>query len=959
MKLSKYILFGLLLILTSANTFAQKDLSYYLQMSGQTRYDSLTLRGLQHWDMMDTLKLIKEFQIIRDYAKKHNDPILGFYAEYFDYLFSGTDKRSIKSKKRQENFLNLYNRVKKLPSNSQTERLWADIEHESAKALTTTKSSDPKVLRFFLQADLRYRKIGYKNVFLAGFKLAHLGHYYYDIIADYDVALKYLKEAEHYILNDPIDFHRIYLYRAIATCLVEKKRYAEAIQYNELGIKQVLSKKDSVRVGGMTGNIGEIILNHTNHPFDAETYFRKELVLRLKYKPKGTEDIAKVYGNLCQVAGLKRQADSVKIYYEKALEMALIKKKSSDIHYILRSLYFNRMVADSLLGDYKSAFQFRNLYNQEDKIINNQDLKLATTQASVQFESEKFKLQADLSEEQAQNSRFWIIIISLLLLLALLSAIGLYNFQKTRREKLAHQLEIESNETKRLTELDSLKTRFFTNISHEFRTPLTLILSPLQDLQKEYPQKGTFKIMQQNAERLLSLINQLLDLSKLEARQMEVTPTEGDLAQIIQLILVSFESLAQNRNILFRYQQSHTIWTTRFDADKVEKVVVNLLSNAFKFTPENGRVQVKANYSQNRLNLEIQDSGIGIPPENLPYIFDRFYQVNDELQRNYEGTGVGLALVKELLNIMNGRITVESEVGRGTKFTVTLPCEPVEIKRSFQVKAMAKEIPNHSIINQKNEQKVIDEGNKGVLLIVEDNTDMRAYISSIFKENYQIIEAFDGQDGIEKTIQNVPDLVICDLMMPRLNGLEFCKLIKNNEITSHIPIVMLTAKAALNDRIEGLELGADDYLAKPFNSQELQIRVRNLIQNRELLQQKHQQNVVILSQNITPSEPSIEDKFLTKVNANIEQHIADSSFNIENLGELLNMSSVQLRRKLKALTNQTAVEYLRNYRLEKAATMLKNKEGNVSEIAFSVGFESVPYFSKTFQERFGVKPSDW
>jgi hypothetical protein len=457
------------LLLASTIVFAQKDISYYLKLSGRARFDSLFVRGLRHWDKMDTLKLMREFHLVRDYAKTHNDPMLGYYTDFLDYFSSNVDKRNIKPQKSLENFLSLYKKVKTLPSNDESELFLGDIEHEIAKTMILSKSHHLPVLQYFLKADLRFRKIGYENVFFAGYKLTHLAHYYYDIVADFDEALKYLKEGEKFIQKDPIDRRRIYFYKTIAQCLVEKKRYQEAIRYNELGIKQVTSKIDSVRVGGLTGNIGEIILNHTNRPADAEPYFRKELVFRLKYKPKGTEDIAKVYGNLCQVAGVKRQADSVKMYYEKAFNTALIKKETKDFHYIVRSLYYNRMVADSLLGDYQSGFHFRNLYYQEDKIINNQDLKVATSQASVQFESERFKLQADLSQQQAQNTRFWVVIISLLLLLALGLAVFLYFFQKTKREKLAQQLENELIETKRLTELDSLKTRFFTNISHEFR----------------------------------------------------------------------------------------------------------------------------------------------------------------------------------------------------------------------------------------------------------------------------------------------------------------------------------------------------------------------------------------------------------------------------------------------------------------------------------------------------------
>ncbi|WP_162794095.1 ATP-binding protein [Runella rosea] len=542
-------------------------------------------------------------------------------------------------------------------------------------------------------------------------------------------------------------------------------------------------------------------------------------------------------------------------------------------------------------------------------------------------------------------------------------------FRNTEQNKrlAEQQLTFNIEQSARLKELDTLKTTFFANISHEFRTPLTLILSPLNDLQREFPKREIFRIMQQNAERLLALINQLLDLSKLEAGKMTVEIQQADLSQFLRQLLASFESLAQSKSIVFQYEQSHPTRIDYFDADKLEKIVTNLLSNAFKFTPEKGRIEVRVDYTERDCIIKIKDSGIGIATERLPVIFDRFYQADQGNNRNFEGTGIGLALVKELVDVLRGRIEVKSELGKGSTFVVTLPCDAAtwsqylnknEPVRMVEKTATFEQIVNYSVL----EGAAAAEGGLDlpILLIVEDNPDLRQYVRGIFGERYQVEEAQDGEEGLRKAFELVPDIVICDLMMPHLNGFGFCQALKTDPRTNHIPVVMLTAKATLEDRLEGLTLGADDYLAKPFSSNELQIRVQNLLQQRRLLQQKYGQNGVLT--NPSPAAlkgPSMDDVFLEKALKVVERSIADSNFDVETFAEAMSMTSVQLRRKLKAITGQTVTVFVRNYRLEKAAELLRSRAGTVSDIAYQVGFESLPYFSKVFQERFGKTPSEW
>ncbi|MFN8354783.1 MAG: ATP-binding protein [Spirosomataceae bacterium] len=963
-ELKKYLKFSIALlafiILPTLAGWAQKSTENYLRLQGQARLDSLTLHLHSVWKSLDSTQAFVEIGSVKKYADKTGDKVLAAFAEYLKglYLLSGKQKN-------EKAYAFYYNRVcsqlKALPPDALTMSVSADNEHYMGVTLYLTSDYSERAINHLLTADLMYRKLGYENNLFAGYHLNYLGLYYLERIADYETAFRYLKEGEQYIQKDPVDQHRIQLYRNLAKCLVEKKQYAEAIRYNKLGIAQVHTKKDSIRVGALSGNIGEIILNHYPNPVDAEPYFLKELTYRLRYRPDGHDDVAKVYGNLCQVAGVKRNHDEMIRYFNLAITTIQRQKNEADRNSVLRAIYKNRMIADTLLGDYKSAFLHQSLYQEALAKANKQDLQLASSEASVRFDAEKFKLQAELANEQSQNARFWIVVVSLLLLLVLIGGYFLYYRQRIRKDELTRQLSFEHKEAERLAEIDTLKTRFFANISHEFRTPLTLILSPLKDLRKEFPQRDIFHLMQQNAERLLSLINQLLDLSKLEAGKMETQVQKGDLPPFLKYIFASFESLAQDRNMLFQYRQSQEHQMAYFDADKLEKIVTNLLSNAFKFTPENGRVEVHANYTEQQLVLKVQDWGIGIEADRLPHIFDRFYQGDDSNIRNYEGTGIGLALVKELVEVLKGSIAVESQVGKGTTFSVQLPIDeqswPQSLLGSDVVVAKSSLSASLPVLLSNNVQS---NSELPILLIVEDNADLRRYVRGQFETEYQILEAKDGQEGLEMARELIPDLVICDLMMPRLDGFGFCKALKTDMRTSHIPVIMLTAKATLEDRLDGLALGADDYLAKPFNTNELQIRVRNLISIRETLRQKYNSGQSLIP--IVDDAPKVltpNDEFLRKVGQIIDQHILNPTFEVETLAELLMMSSSQLRRKLKALTNQTVIEFIRNYRLDKAAVLLKDKKGNVSEVAFQVGFESLSYFAKVFLERFGKTPSEW
>ncbi len=561
----------------------------------------------------------------------------------------------------------------------------------------------------------------------------------------------------------------------------------------------------------------------------------------------------------------------------------------------------------------------------------------------------------------------------------------LYRFQK-QRFLLQQQVRFEHKEASRLAELDALKTQFFTNISHEFRTPLTLILGPIEQAVQDYAQDVRFTLIQRNANRLLSLINQLLDLSKLEAGQLRPEPERGDMAVFFRILASSFESLAQSRRVQFLFAQNKSTCLADFDRDKVEKIISNLLSNAFKFTPAGEQVRMSVQFpesgSPDTVQVIIEDTGIGIAADTLPRIFERFYQrsanaVEGQANRSYGGTGIGLALVNELVQVLNGHIGVTSTEGVGTLFTITLPITVIETADIPGLPglnpAQLSGQPAHTLTVETPvatyAPALTDPLTENILLIIDDNADVRAYIRSIFEADYQIIEAEDGQEGLEHATTTLPNIVICDLMMPRLDGFGFCRALKTQEATSHIPVVMLTAKATVEDRIEGFGLGADDYMTKPFNRAEIQARVRNLVQQRQRLYQRFVTNLIPAATNHTPvtnaAEPIrpallvAEQKFLDRLSAVVLQHLDNTDFSVETLAETVNMSRTQLHRKLKAIANTTATNFIRDIRLNKAADLLAEGEETVSQVAYAVGFDSLSYFAKVFQERFGVLPSQY
>lgn len=532
-----------------------------------------------------------------------------------------------------------------------------------------------------------------------------------------------------------------------------------------------------------------------------------------------------------------------------------------------------------------------------------------------------------------------------------------------QKKRLAN---VKQAETARLKELDEVKTRLFTNITHEFRTPLTIILG-MTNLVKEKPDEwlepGTEKI-RNSGQYLLHLVNQMLELSKLESGNMPLHIYQQDIILQLRYLVELFSSMALIRDIQLQFKPHTDHYLMDYDADKMMHIVTNLVSNALKYVQDGGSVVVStveiSKNGSNDLLIRIQDNGQGIPAKHLPFIFDRFYRIEEDIAQFENGSGLGLALTKELVKLMEGSIRVESKPGEGTTFTLQF-----SVKNNAPQKEMAgfsdvKEkisafLPVSNKKYEKPADSKIDEGERPILLIVEDSPDLVEYLTAILENEYHLEVAANGREGLKKAFEYIPDIILSDVMMPEMDGIAMLEKLKTDQRTSHIPIVMLTAKADIASKLNGLDRGADDYLAKPFNEEELHVRLKKLVELRKLLRKRY------ASMETLPKTDDkaviIEDAFMQKIRCIMETNLDNDQFGIYELCKEIGMSRAQLYRKFKSLTDKTVNEYLMNFRLFKAKEMLLKTDLNVSEVAWEVGFKNLSHFSRAFRETFGQNPS--
>ena len=591
----------------------------------------------------------------------------------------------------------------------------------------------------------------------------------------------------------------------------------------------------------------------------------------------------------------------------------------------------------------------------------------------------------------------WAILVYLLMLFG--SVYGIIRFQahRSRTQTMLRMQELEFNH---LRQVENMKSRFFANLSHEFRTPLTLIKGPLEQLMNGRIKSNHlhyYQMLYRNAEKLQRLIDQLLELSQLEAETIPLRAEPQDLVRLLQGFIETFHPLSVQKKIDLIFRAEVSTVPALIDRDKFEKIINNLLSNAFKFTPIGGRIVVELRCEQNpaiensasaeTAVVSIIDSGIGIPEQDRQNIFNRFFQVDDSVKRGYGGSGIGLALVKELVTLHQWEISVTSREGKGSTFILQIPVyKPAQNIPDAEEPPATVESENDPLLIQTPDpasntdglyafadhpatattgsgktKAAVTASHRGLsrpkILIVEDSADVRFFLADQLGHAFDTEQADTAQEGIALAAKTMPDLILSDVMMPVVDGIEFCHRLKSDWQTSHIPVILLTAKALPDDKIKGLETGADDYITKPFNMDELVARIKNLIDQRKRLRDKIKQELNLRPEAL--ADNSVDKEFMQKLLAALEQNLADENFDSERLAQKLFVSRSRLHRKLRALTGQAPGEFIRMYKLKRAAQMLVENRVSVTQIAYEVGFGSPAQFTRAFKKYFSCLPSEF
>ena len=620
--------------------------------------------------------------------------------------------------------------------------------------------------------------------------------------------------------------------------------------------------------------------------------------------------------------------------------------------------YNNLSLINEKMNDQKSALENYKLFTIYQDSIKQDDI--SKTVMKYEFDKKESDIKNKQKEEIRNKSHISNTIYGILGAVILSAFFILYTL-RLRNKKLSAEkqnLELKRREAELAKETEAFKSRFLSNISHEFRTPLTLINGHLEILKKEGEPKDKkrFDEMEHSGQRLLQIINQLLDLTKLENNKYQLYYKKGNLLNEAQNYIQAFRSLAEQRNINLTTEITNSAELKfskkdfAYSSETLATVFNNLISNAIKFTPTGGSVHCKLDFQENKLHFSVSDTGPGIPEKDLPNIFDQFYQVKTEEKPIYEGSGIGLAIVKELTLLHGGEVRVENNKNGGCTFSVQLSEGEMLFDSENATVQIPSEIPFEQIILEENK----DEEEKPLILVVEDQPELRKFVVENLGSNYRFLQAENGKRGTELALEYLPDLVISDVMMSEMNGLQLCQLLKENTITSHIPIILLTGKSHQSNKLEGLESGADDYLTKPFSISELSLRVKNRLLQQENLRKKFVGNTLPIAEDI-PELNQRDRNFLEKLDKIVHQNI-EKDLGVTDLALEIGLSPSQLTRKLKTLIGQTPANFIKNIQMDIALQMLKNGQ-SVSEVAWSIGFSEPAYFSKIFKKHFGYLPS--
>lgn len=713
----------------------------------------------------------------------------------------------------------------------------------------------------------------------------------------------------------------------IGILFLKRKKYSNALQYY----------KNAVLIAEKSNNISKISSGYWGiagiyfemKKLDSSLFYFKKRISVLENK-KAFDELAIAYSGLGAFYNRTNQYKLGIEYHEKAIQF--FKKYSNS----RKSQYLGTLsgLSNSYAGnnEYKKAFEtLDKTYELNDSLttIKNRDLSL---DLEAKYQTEKKEQEIKLLLEVSKKQQY--IYLSIL---GLLLALGTFLFYGYRNKIKTAQ---------KLNELNELKSRFFANISHEFRTPLTLIKSPVQSLQNEIKdenQKSKLNLIDKNSNRMLELVDQLLELSKIDSGNLKLILKEGNITSFLNSIVESFDYQAKENKLSFVSTIEKNNENHHFDKDVIEKIVTNLLSNAIKYTPENEKIHFNSKIENNQLLLVVSNSGSEIKKEEVSKLFERFYQKKESQQ----GVGIGLALVKELVDLYQGKIETNVENGI-LSFTVLLPLQSTNANAIV----VTKEIQNPIIVEENENETELP-----ILLLVDDNQDIRNVLAAIFKENYQIFEAENGEQALKIAKKEIPDCIISDVMMPKMDGFEFTKQIKNNELTSFIPVILLTAKTSDQAHLESLQSAADAFLTKPFNNDIVKTTVLQLISERKKLHERYSQELVLRPVDIVIN--SVDEKFIEKLQVVLDKELANSDFSAEDFSTAVGMSRMQLHRKLKSLLGVSSTEFLRSERLKVATELLKKNNGTIAEIIYAVGFNDTSYFIRCFKEKYNCTPSEY
>ncbi|MBN2348129.1 MAG: tetratricopeptide repeat protein [Bacteroidales bacterium] len=833
-----------------------------------------------------------------------------------------------------------------------------------------------------------------------------IGNYFRDELKNYEVALVYYNKILKIYENNAWELNTADMYNQIGSVYQLMLQDSLALEYFqkslEIGtrLNHRHTKADSYK------NIGKICYLNNQYD-DALSYFLKsyetgcDICPNIKFHSV-LIDVGNVYLQIKDFSNAYRYyqkslvlADSSGSSIERAISLQHIGNyfkvsgrinqaiknysKAMELSYATNTLHLQRDISKELskiyfeMGNYKNAFELLKVSNTlKDSldIISKAD-NMARLETKFEFQNLQLQKELEIKEnkiiadeeinKQAQQKFFFIIGFVLMTLL------GIVIFTGYRRKKKDNRLlELQKKQIEKMSDevhqADQAKLQFFTNISHEFKTPLTIIMGMTEKIKSLVHDDQYLKIIRKNSLKLLQLVNHLLDLRKIDSSKMKLSVKEGNINEFIKGIISSFENIAQQKSINIDFHAETGQVTGFFDHDKMEKIVGNLISNALKYTNHNGLVKISTKETANRyIEIDVSDNGIGISENELKNIFNRFYRVSEN---NNQGSGIGLALVKELVELHKGAIKVHCEKGVGSSFIVSVPVD----KQFYSEGEFTNEENETSSWNYAEILDIEDEKtkvqhlntpdpNRKTILIVEDNHDLRKYVAGMFIDEYEVIEAPNGKDGYKMAREYVPDIIISDIMMPAMSGIQLVDKIKNDVTTSHIPIILLTAKNDIGTRLNSFEKGADDYISKPFDSAILKSRVENLLRLRKQLVEKFSKQF-----QLQPREISIENadqKFLQEAIFIIEKHISNPNLNVELLAMELGVSRTQLYRKLNALTDYPAKHFIRIIRLKRAAQILKQGQNNIAEVMDATGFSNYSFFNNCFKEYFGKYPKEY